>query len=91
MWSKNKKRQTSAESEHCAQLAELPCVVCKDWSKPEIHEFEQGDFYTSVPLCVACHRGTDGWHGTRQRWTRNRVDMLGAINRAHKWIREGVE
>ena len=91
MQSKNKKRQTLAESEHVAQLAELPCVVCGDTSGSEIHEFVQGDWYTSIPACQACHRGTEGWHGTRQRWTRNRVDMLGAINRAHKWIREGVE
>ena len=91
MQSKNKKRQTLAESEHVAQLAELPCVVCGNPGPVEIHEFEQGSWWTSVPTCVACHRGTEGWHGTRQRWTRNRVDMLGAINRAHKWIREGVE
>ena len=91
MQSKNKKRQTLSESEHVSQLDELPCVVCRDPGLVEIHEFEQGDWYTSVPLCVACHRGPEGWHGTRQRWTRNRCDMLTAINRAHKWAREGVQ
>jgi len=34
-----------------------------------------------MPLCAACHRGSDGWHGTRLRWTLRRINELQAINK----------
>jgi hypothetical protein len=79
MQSKNKPRPTAVEALHIERLAQLPCVV--DGLGPvEVHEFEQGQWFTAVPLCYECHRGTHGWHGTRQRWTLARMDMLKAIN-----------
>ena len=80
MHSKNKKAQTAAEKRHVSRLAELPCVVCGAHGV-EIHEFEQGAWFASVPVCPSCHRGTDGWHGTRQRWTLHRMDPIKAINK----------
>lgn len=80
MWSKNKKAQTVAESEHVAKLAQMSCVVCGCQSGSEVHEFEQGQWFASVPLCVPCHRGPEGWHGTRARWTLRKMDMVKAIN-----------
>lgn len=79
MQSKNKPRPTAVEARHIERLSELSCVVCKA-DGVEIHEFEQGQWFTAVPLCPACHRGPQGWHGTRQRWTLARMDMLKAIN-----------
>ena len=81
MQSKNKKPPNQLEKRWIELLAEQPCVVCGDWPV-EIHEFEQGNWFTAIPACVACHRGPDGWHGTRDRWTLRRVDMLKAINKA---------
>ena len=81
MHSKNKKAQTAAERRHVARLAELPCVVCGAHGV-EIHEFEQGAWFASVPVCPACHRGPAGWHGTRQRWTLRKMDPIKAINLA---------
>lgn len=83
MQSKNKPRPTAVEARHIDRLAELDCVVC-DTQGVEIHEFEQGQWFTSVPLCPACHRGPDGWHGTRQRWTLRKMDMLKAINETYR-------
>ena len=82
MHSKNKPRQTAAQSRHVAKLAEQPCAVCDDPGPVEIHEPEQGLWFASIPLCAPCHRGPDGWHGTRKRWTLRRVNELQAINRA---------
>lgn len=79
MHSKNKPKQTMQEAAHVSKLAELPCVICGD-TPVEIHEFEQGQWFTAVPLCVPCHRGSDGWHGTRLRWKLRKMDMLDAIN-----------
>lgn len=79
MRSKNKPAMTRAERAHVDKLAQQPCVVCEAHGV-EIHEFEQGQWFTAVPVCPECHRGPHGWHGTRQRWTLRRMDRLKAIN-----------
>lgn len=79
MKSKNKAAMTAKERAHVDKIAQQSCVVCDD-SGVEIHEFEQGQWFTAVPVCPACHRGPQGWHGTRQRWTMRKMDMLKAIN-----------
>jgi len=79
MKSKNKPAQTAQEKRHVEKLAELHCVVCGD-SPVEIHEPEQSLWLISIPLCTACHRGSDGWHGTRLRWKLRKYDELRAIN-----------
>lgn len=82
MRSKNKSAQTAAERRYVALLAEQPCVVCGS-TPVEIHEFEQGQWYTAVPLCARHHRHeVDGWHGQRRGWTLAKMDMLKAINKA---------
>jgi hypothetical protein len=74
----NKPAQTAEEAAYVAIVATLPCVVCG--SQPvEVHEWSQGDWWTAVPLCFEDHRGRDGWHGTRTRWTLRKVTMLSAI------------
>lgn len=82
MQSKNKPKPTTAESRHIKRLAEMDCVVCGQAGPSDVHEFEQGAWFASVPLCFPCHRGPDGWHGTRQRWTSRKMDMVKAINSA---------
>jgi hypothetical protein len=78
--SKNKPRQTAAESAHVERIAELPCVVCDAPGPSEVHEPEQGLWFASMPLCAACHRGPEGWHGTRLRWKLRKFTELLAIN-----------
>lgn len=79
MRSKNKPAQTVAEAAHVSMVAELPCMVCGD-GPVEVHEPEQGMWWISIPLCPACHRGPDGWHGTRFRWMMRKMTELRAIN-----------
>ena len=81
MRSKNKPAQTKAEAAHAARLAEQPCVVCDAPGPSEVHEPEQGLWFASMPLCYACHRGPDGWHGTRLRWSLRKMTELKAINK----------
>lgn len=81
MRSKSKPAQTKAEREYVALLAQMPCVVCDDDGPVEVHEPEQGLWHASMPLCVPCHRGPEGWHGTRLRWKLRRMDELKAINK----------
>ena len=84
MKSKNKPKQTAAEAEYAAAIAEQPCVVCGAPGPSEVHEPEQGLWFASMPLCFACHRGPEGWHGTRLRWTLRKMSELRAINETVK-------
>jgi hypothetical protein len=82
MQSKGKARQTALEKRWVSLLAEQPCVVCGA-DGVEIHEFEQGQWFTAVPLCARHHRHeVDGWHGQRLAWKLARIDKDQAINLA---------
>jgi hypothetical protein len=80
VYSKNKPRMTLAQAEYTQVVASLSCAVCSEPGPSEVHEPEQGLWYASIPLCRDCHRGPDGWHGTRLRWTLRRINELQAIN-----------
>ena len=86
MHSKNKPSQTKAEAEHAAKVAALDCVVCGAPGPSEVHEPEQSLWFASMPLCTACHRGPQGWHGTRLRWSLHKMTELKAINETIKNI-----
>jgi hypothetical protein len=87
MQSRNKRRMTVAEANHVERVAALPCVVC-DAGGVEVHEPEQGLWWASMPLCPACHRGPEGWHGTRLRWTLRKMTELKAINETIRRLAE---
>ena len=84
--SKTKKPMTTAERAHVARVKELDCVVCGASGPSEAHEPEQGLWFISVPLCPACHRGPEGWHGTRLRWSLRKMDELKAIDQTNRTI-----
>lgn len=84
MHSKNKAKPTTAERAHIERVALLDCVVCDAPGPSEVHEPEQGLWFASMPLCPACHRGPQGWHGTRQRWTLRKMTELKAIDETHR-------
>ena len=84
MHSKNKSAQTAAERRHVAKVAALPCVVCGASGPSEVHEPEQGLWFASIPLCMPCHRGPEGWHGTRLRWKLRKVTELQAIDKTNR-------
>ena len=88
MYSKNKPSMTKAERAHVSRVAELSCAVC-DYSGPsEVHEPEQGMWFISIPLCELCHRGGEGWHGTRLRWTLRKKTEHGCINETLRKLAE---
>ncbi len=69
MQSKNKKAPTVAESEHIERVKEMPCAVCDAPGPSECHELDQGQWFTSIPLCADCHRGSfNGIHGQKRIW-----------------------
>ena len=80
MHSKNKPAMTVSERSHVSKVAALACVVCDSREGSEVHEPEQGMWFISIALCPACHRGSKGWHGTRDRWKNAKMNELKAID-----------
>ena len=69
--------RTKHQSDYMGRVKSLPCVLCSLLGQPqsgvtEAHHIRTGhgmgdrasDFLT-VALCVECHRGTHGFHGTK--------------------------
>ena len=80
MFSKNKRRPTAAERPHIARIAALPCGVCGASGPSEVHEIRQGAWFTSIPLCPDCHRGSfNGIHGQRRIWNVKKLDELAVL------------
>lgn len=80
MNSKNKPSMTVAERKHVDAIKAMACVLCDAPPPSECHEIRQGDWFTSMPLCPSCHRGTNGWHGTKALWRVRKWDELDALN-----------
>lgn len=81
MQSKNKPAMTPAEREHVGRIKELPCVACEAPGPSEAHESEQGQWFTSIPVCPDCHRGSfNGIHGQARIWAVLKLSQSAALN-----------
>jgi hypothetical protein len=82
MQSKNKKAPTSSERIHIARIKGMDCVVCGASGPSECHEINQGQWFTSMPLCPDCHRGNlNGIHGQKRMWAVQKLDELSDLNK----------
>ena len=89
MMSKNKRKPTKAESEHIARIKEMSCVVCDAPGPSDCHEINQGDWFTSMPLCKDCHQGSlNGIHGQKRMWSVMKMDEMSALNETIRRILE---
>ena len=87
MQSKNKKAPTAAEREHITRIKEMDCVVCEASGPSECHEINQGQWFTSMPLCADCHRGSlNGIHGQKRMWAVHKLNELSALNKTLQTI-----
>jgi hypothetical protein len=80
MRSKNQKSLTEAEKNHLEAVKNLSCSLCDAEGPSEAHHVKQGQQYTTVALCIECHRGSSGWHGTKALWRIKKMDELSALN-----------
>jgi hypothetical protein len=80
MRSKNSKSHTRGESAHMAAVKESPCSVCDAPAPCEAHHISQGQHFTTVALCKACHTGPMGIHGDKTLWRIYKLDELKALN-----------
>nr|WP_205192594.1 hypothetical protein [Burkholderia sp. Ax-1724] len=59
----------------------MDCGVCDQSGPSEAHEIEQGQWFTSIPLCADCHRGAfNGIHGQARIWKVKKLDELAVLN-----------
>lgn len=82
----NSKNIKPDEREHLARVKELPCSLCDAPGPSEAHHIEQGLHYVCVALCADCHRGHNGWHGTKAFWKIRKMNELDALNKTIKAI-----
>lgn len=80
MWSKNKKALSGAEREHVQKVKESGCALCGAAGFVEAHEIEQGLWFTSIGLCMECHRGAQGLHGDKTLWRIYKMSEIEALN-----------
>lgn len=90
MRSKNSRPLTHAEAQHLADVKSLACSVCDAPGPSEAHHIQQGCHWTTVALCIECHRGPNGWHGNKSLWRIYKFDELDALNVTIRRLREGV-
>lgn len=82
-------RLNAAERKHLAAVKSLPCSVCDAPGPSEAHHCKQGYQYTCIALCTECHRGREGWHGTKAIWNVYKMDELKALNITLKRLLNG--
>ena len=81
MQSKNKTKPTAEEKRHIERIKLMPCIICQTQAPSECHEINQGQWFTSMPLCADCHRGSlNGIHGQKRLWNVYKMDELSALN-----------
>jgi hypothetical protein len=90
MQSKNKKAPTQDEKAHIVRIKEMNCIVCDTPGPSECHEINQGQWFTSMPLCADCHRGSqNGIHGQKRMWNIKKMDELAGLNETIRIILAG--
>lgn len=81
MQSPNKKAPTVDEREHIERIKNMDCGVCTAESPSDAHEIEQGQWFTSIPICRDCHMGAhNGIHGRRAIWNALKKTELSVLN-----------
>ncbi|MBD1412813.1 hypothetical protein NUJ30_08665 [Burkholderia contaminans] len=81
MQSKNKRAPTVAERSYIALIKSMDCGCCGQTGPSEAHEIDQGQWFTSIPLCADCHRGGhNGIHGQRRIWAVLKKTELSVLN-----------
>jgi hypothetical protein len=80
MKTRNARKFDRFESEHLSLVKLVACVTCNAQPPGEAHHMEQGRHWTCIAWCVECHRGSQGWHGTKVRQLSAKQTELDCLN-----------
>lgn len=72
-------RLNTKDRAYLARVKACPCSVCGAHGPSEAHHIRQGVQRLAVALCADCHRGYNGWHGTKAYWRIRKMDELDAL------------
>ena len=65
-------RRAPAGFAHMARVKLLPCIACGAPPPSDAHHCTGGgmrrDNLKVIPLCLACHRGPQGYHARKRAW-----------------------
>lgn len=79
------KNLNDSDREHMARVKELPCAVCDAPGPSDAHHIEQGQHYTTIPLCRSCHQDPQfGLHGAKVMWRIHKKTELSCLNETIK-------
>lgn len=57
---------------HMGRVKALRCVICHAPPPSEAHHCRSGgmarDDFKTIPLCIPCHRGPNGYHARKATW-----------------------
>ena len=87
--SRSKPAPTRSERAHIERIASLACACCEVSGPSQVHEVAQGDWWTAIPLCPACHTGPGGIHGDRALLRVRKLDEWGAMSRTVRMLMSG--
>lgn len=87
---------TLAAKRHMTRVAEYAsehgCACCGQ-PYAHVHHVMEGrtpgrrsDDWLTIGLCEPCHTGTHGIHGTRQRWSLNKMSEMQALAETYAGI-----
>jgi hypothetical protein len=78
---------TKAEKKYMNRVAELPCVLCGEHGV-QLHHLREGEGMAQraqnwlvMALCPACHTGSTGFHGNRNRLRAQKLDEIDLLAR----------
>jgi hypothetical protein len=80
MRSKNSKPLNRSELAHLERVKSSGCAVCGAGGYVDAHHTKQGDHFTTIGLCKACHQGPMGIHGGKTLWRIHKMDEGSALN-----------
>ncbi|MFM0151429.1 hypothetical protein [Paraburkholderia sediminicola] len=90
MQSKNKRAPTVAEGRYIVMIKEMDCGVCEAAGPSDAHEIEQGQWFTSIPLCRDCHMGGfNGIHGQARIWKVLKKTEMSVLNDTIRKVMNG--
>lgn len=71
---------TAEERVYVDMVKALPCSVCNAPPPSQAHHFKQHLQYTTIALCIDCHKGAfNGWHGQKTMWRVMKMEQIDAL------------
>jgi len=83
-----------AAMEYMGLVKQLPCCICNAPGPSEAHhcrsDFMARDDFKTIPLCIPCHKGPNGYHGAKKPWEAKNGPDHGFVEETRKKVGEMI-